>query len=125
MNTNKFVLVVDDTEHVREGSVMFIESLGFRCLQAENGALGLITFQQRKHEICAIYSDFQMPEMNGLELLKAVREIDKKIPFVIASGKIKFEDDAIQALMDGAQAFVSKPLDSQAIRKVSEILKAA
>jgi len=64
--------------------------------------------QENSYDI--IVSDYQMPDMNGLELLSSVREIDPKMPFIIFTGRGR-EEIAIDALNMGANYYIKKGED--------------
>jgi DNA-binding response OmpR family regulator len=55
----------------------------------------------------AVVSDYQMPEMNGIELLKRVREAGSRVPFIIFTGKGR-EEVVIEALNSGADFYIQK-----------------
>ena len=81
------VLVVDDQNSVRQMTRMTLEQIGIRLIhEAENGrdAMGTASLQP----LDLIISDFNMPEMDGLELLRAVRghPAARKIPFILLTG---------------------------------------
>ena len=82
------VLVVDDQNSVRQMTRMTLEQIGIRQIhEAENGrdAMGTASLQP----LDLIISDFNMPEMDGLALLRAVRghPAARKIPFILLTGR--------------------------------------
>ena len=78
------VLIVDDTADVRNVLRSRFESLGFMVKTAENGKLGIEAYDRGSFDI--IFSDYLMPEMNGIELIKTIRQKNKDIPIYIVSG---------------------------------------
>ena len=82
------VLIVDDQNSVRQMTRITLEELGIRTIhEAENGkdAFQTATLQP----IDLIISDFNMPEMDGLEFLRAVRghQALRKLPFILLTGR--------------------------------------
>ncbi|SNS51026.1 PAS domain S-box-containing protein [Noviherbaspirillum humi] len=82
----KTILVVDDSQDIRELSQNFLQSLGYRVLAAASGeeALGLL---DRYGNVDLLFTDVIMPGgMNGLQLMQRVRERQPDIPVLIATG---------------------------------------
>ncbi|MCL4429606.1 MAG: PAS domain S-box protein, partial [Chloroflexi bacterium] len=100
------VLHVDDDESFLKVSKQILESES--NLQVDLALTVEEAFSQlAKQHYDAIVSDYEMPQENGLEFLKKVRETDKLIPFILFTGKGR-EDVAIQALNMGASRYISK-----------------
>jgi PAS domain S-box-containing protein len=78
------VLIVEDSEHVRYFARQLLDDLGCHVLEATRGEEALEIF--REHDVDLVFSDIVMPGMNGLELAKAVRELDPTVPVLLASG---------------------------------------
>jgi PAS domain S-box-containing protein len=100
------ILCVDDEEAFLEVSKLFLEKTGdFQVLTAPSApaALGLLS----SNGIQAVISDFQMPEMDGIEFLKKVRATDKLIPFIMFTGKGR-EEIAAEAFENGADFYIQK-----------------
>lgn len=83
----KTILLVDDTQELRDLMQFQIEKAGFKVVTAQNGAEALRLFKAIP-EIQAIVTDLEMPIMNGIQLVQAVREIDAQVPIVMWSGAI-------------------------------------
>ena len=88
---SKTILIVDDSESIREVVSFTLENAGFAVLVAANGkeATNFLDGQ----EIDLIITDLHMPEMNGIELIKYVRlnEIYKRIPILFLTTESQFE----------------------------------
>lgn len=81
------VLAIDDQQDILDLSKIFLERFDDR-LDIEtytNPEEALISFREGSYD--AIISDYEMPEMTGLELLEEVREIDENFPFILYTGK--------------------------------------
>ena len=103
------ILVVENDPVHRDLLKCILETAGFICVEAREGqeALSLI---HRHSTICLIVSDFQMPTMDGLELLQRFKQIPKAngIPFILVTENSSFFLRK-QALRDGAYAILHKP----------------
>ncbi len=118
------VLVVDDFVTMRELISDVLRRAGYgNVIEAKNGkeALKMLKF----HKVDVIISDLKMPEMNGLELLRAVRadSVLKKIPFLMTSATAtpKIVNHALKV---GADDYLEKPFRVEAlVQKVEKILE--
>lgn len=107
------VLVVEDNDDMRSFlATHFAET--YRVLEAENGRTALEQLQQHAGEVSLIVSDWMMPEMDGLELCRAVRSdtATSHIPFVLLTAKT---DDLskVEGMDTGADAYIEKPFSVQ------------
>jgi DNA-binding NtrC family response regulator len=102
------VLVVDDKQMMRDSVGSTLQRAGFSIAVAANGAAALK--QIAKHRPAAVVTDLRMPEMDGLQLLAALRETDDQLPVVLmtAYGSI---DSAVDAMKAGAFDFIQKPFE--------------
>ncbi|UOD35785.1 response regulator [Deferribacteraceae bacterium V6Fe1] len=72
------VLIIDDDFSIREFYKTFFAENGFDVITAEDGIVGLKYFKEQRPDI--ILLDISMPEKNGLDVLREIREIDEDIP---------------------------------------------
>lgn len=72
------ILIIDDDFSIREFYKTFFMENGFDVITAEDGIVGLEYFKDKKPDI--ILLDISMPEKNGLDVLREIREIDENIP---------------------------------------------
>lgn len=84
-NTGASVLVVDDEPGVLEGITLLLELEGFRVAQASDGRQALDRLSQTPCDL--VVTDLMMPDMDGAELIDAIRERDdwKGIPIILTS----------------------------------------
>jgi len=82
---NAHILVVDDDRHVREFAISCLESLGYHALGAESGhaAIEIIT---RGVRVDMVLIDIAMPEINGVDTIKAMLTRDPSLPFLYMTG---------------------------------------
>lgn len=106
------IAVIDDTELVRRIIVRHLERFGFTALQAEDGHSGLELIRSHKPDL--VLCDLRMPNLDGLELLKLVKDELPDLPVIVMSGEGLLED-AIGALKLGAWDYISKPIEGPAL----------
>jgi two-component system chemotaxis response regulator CheY len=114
------VLIVDDSNSMRAVIKKIITISGFKmdqCYEAENGKQALEILSKVWVDI--ILSDLNMPEMNGLELLAALKgdSLLKDIPVVIVSTEGSDERRKVVLEM-GAKGFIRKPFSPEYVRKI-------
>ncbi|MCQ8894255.1 MAG: response regulator [Methanolinea sp.] len=113
------LLLVDDEVQFLEVTKMFLEKgRGIRVTTARSGSEALDLLKTQKFD--AIISDYAMPGMNGIELMKEVKALGDDTPFIIFTGKGR-EDVVIDALNFGADLYLEKSPDPRG--QVSDILK--
>ncbi len=112
------ILVVDDEPNIRRVLEAVLSKDGYTVLTAENGrkATEVLTSQSG---IDLLITDLIMPDINGIELLSAAREIDSNIAVVMitAHGSIK---SAVDAMRLGAFDYITKPFDLDEIKQVAK-----
>ena len=115
---DKKVLVVDDFEPMREIISEILKKMGYSQIhQAEDGAEAL-DFLEGHPDVTLVISDWNMPKMTGLELLKNVRNTDtlKDIPFLMVTSEAESQF-IVQAAQYGANQFLVKPFSQEAMEK--------
>ena len=102
------VLVIDDEPQIRRLLRVTLEANGYSVTDAPTGKDGIVQAAQSRPEI--ILLDLGLPDLDGVEVLKRIREWSK-VPIIILSVRDR-EDDKIAALDAGADDFVTKPFSS-------------
>lgn len=102
------VLVVDDMEEVLRSLARFLEAFGYDVVCASNGEQALTCFTQTPFDI--VLSDIKMPRLDGLQLLREIRHLDKRVPLILMTGEPAVST-AVQALELGAYHYLTKPVD--------------
>jgi DNA-binding NtrC family response regulator len=106
MKAEQVILIVDDEEGLREGLSKLLEIEGYAALAAESGEQALEILQQSHIDL--VLTDMRMPGMNGIDLLKKIRERYPGIGVIILTGYGQIES-YIEAMNFGAIEYVSKP----------------
>jgi two-component system, OmpR family, phosphate regulon sensor histidine kinase PhoR len=109
------ILVVDDERDIRDASERILTRMGFHVRKAKRGdeAIDLLP----DDNISIMLLDLKMPGMDGMEVLKHVREQDPKILIIIITGYATV-DTAIEAMKRGAYDFIPKPFEPDHLRAV-------
>ena len=117
----KCALVADDNNLIREMISEFLSSMGMEVTAAKNGKEALNFFKNKKFEL--VITDVEMPEMDGISLLKEIRKVDKVIPVLILSSRGEPEDITL-GLQNGANGYFVKKFFSKDsfIKKVQSLL---
>ena len=105
------VLYVDDDPLLLDICKGYLEENGeffVDTVQSAHGALDILN----NHNYDAIVADFQMPKMNGIELLKRVRNFDKTVPFILFTGRGR-EEIVIDAINNGVDFYLQKGGDPE------------
>ena len=106
------VLIIDDEDAVRSSLKMIFEYEGYETLLAANGPVGLKLAEQEAPDL--VFLDVRMPQLDGLEVLKRLKQQDAALPVVILSGHGTVKN-AVEAVKLGAFDFIEKPPDSERI----------
>lgn len=106
MDDKKSILVVDDEQDVREGLRRILTRHGYHTQTAATAEEALIVMDDDPFDL--VLTDLQMPGMDGLDLLKRVKQRAPQIPVVIITA-YGTTDVVIQALRQGVSDFITKP----------------
>jgi YesN/AraC family two-component response regulator len=111
------LLVVDDEFSILTHLGQFLSGKGFNVMLASDGKEALDIF--RKRSVDLILSDVKMPGINGVQLLKAVKDVNPRIPVILISG-YRDVNTVVDALKAGAENFLTKPLNMDELVSVVE-----
>jgi DNA-binding NtrC family response regulator len=113
------ILVIDDDAGIRVSLRRFFTGKGFQVHEAESLASAREVFASARPD--AVILDYLLPDGNALELLPRLRELDPEVPIVLltAHGSI---DLAVRAIKEGAENFLTKPVELEALWVVVERL---
>jgi putative nucleotidyltransferase with HDIG domain len=105
---NVKILVVDDEDGILDVTEGFFERKGYHVYTAGNGEKALDIINQEK--IDCVFTDINMPVMDGLELAEQIRQIDRTLPVVVMTGYPSLEN-TIQTLKNGVVDYLIKPVN--------------
>lgn len=110
------ILVVDDEKGIINTLDRRLATWGFRVLTAANGRQAAALCKDGLPDL--ILTDLYMPEMNGFELIRTVRETRTDLPVIVMSGQGELRD-AIEALRLGAWDYITKPIAEMSILRLA------
>ncbi len=109
----KKVLIVDDATFMRASIRIMLERNGFEVVgEAENGLVGIEKYKELSPDIVTM--DITMPEMGGIEALKAIRQHDPKARIIMVSAMGQ-EPMVMDAVVSGAKSFIVKPFKEELV----------
>lgn len=112
------LLVVDDTPTVREAIEYYFEGKDYIILSAASAEEALPIIKEENPDI--MLSDINLPQMSGIDLIKAVRQFNKSIKVIIMSGEIKkYRNDPHLRQLD-ILALLDKPIDFLEVESLIE-----
>lgn len=117
MINSKPILVVDDDELTLQFMFDFFKKNKIDVVIAENAEHGFKKF--KKHQPNIIFLDFNMPRINGIELMEKILEEDPSVFVIIFTGDATI-DMAVDAMRKGAYDYLSKPVESKRISLLIE-----
>jgi two-component system chemotaxis response regulator CheY len=113
------ILIVDDAQFMRVRCAKLLSDHGFQVVEATNGREAVERYQSERP--AAVLMDITMPEMDGLEALRAIKALDPdaRVAMVTAMGQQAIVLEAIKA---GAKDFVVKPFQPERVLAAVERL---
>lgn len=116
------ILLVDDDAAMREIGHVVLGGLNYELITARDGAEGLMKVAKYRTVLSAIITDFQMPEMDGLGFVRALRYMLPEIPVIVTSGYME-EATAVQFQALGVAARLDKPFtEAQLAEALQQLL---
>jgi two-component system chemotaxis response regulator CheY len=120
MDLSMKILIVDDFATMRRIMKNILKQIGFsNIIEADDGTTALE--ELKKTSVDLIISDWNMPKMTGLDLLKQVRGMDefKDVPFLMVTAEAQ-KQNVIDAVQAGVTNYVVKPFTAEAISEKLE-----
>jgi DNA-binding NtrC family response regulator len=107
------ILIADDEPNMIWALKRALTKEGYEVLSVENGEEAVKTFEEQEPDLVIL--DLKMPKMDGMEALKAIKEINPKVPvmMITAHGTTKV---AVEAMKIGALDYILKPFDIEELR---------
>jgi len=112
------LLIVDDERSIRFGIGEWARDAGYEPVEAASGREALERLKEQP--IDAVVLDLKLGDMDGLQVLKSLREEDPTVPVVMLSAHATF-DHVVQSIKSGAFWFLSKPLDNDQLGALLEL----
>ncbi len=109
------ILIADDEEDIRDGAERILKRIGYRVLKAARGDEAQRMVEDLRPDLVLL--DLKMPGLDGMEVLKFIRELDLRILVIIITGFATVET-AIEAMKRGAYDFIPKPFEPDQLRIV-------
>jgi len=100
------ILVVDDDKHLADNLVEYLMKLGYKAVATYGGREAVDRFAEENFHL--VITDLMMPEMGGLEVLQAIKELDSRAIVLVITGYGTIQS-AVSAIKQGAFDFVPKP----------------
>jgi two-component system, cell cycle sensor histidine kinase and response regulator CckA len=117
------VLVVDDEESIRDLATQYLTRCGYHVLTATDGADAKRLAEQHEGEIDILLTDTMMPNMNGRELVRAIRQSRPKIKIIYMSGYLEFNTNPQEGF--DQIYYLQKPFGLEALgQKIKSVLTA-
>jgi DNA-binding NtrC family response regulator len=110
------LLVVDDEAYVLDTVSEIATQAGFAVVTAASGSDGIRASRERRTDLAMV--DLKMPDVGGLEVLRAIHDSDPRCQMILMTGHASVET-AVEAIKMGAMDYLSKPLD---VRRVEQLL---
>lgn len=102
------VLIADDEANMRWALDKALTKAGYEVIAAENGQVALETIRTERPDLALL--DLKMPKINGMEVLKKVKELAIEIPVIIMTAHGNTAK-AVEAMKQGAYDYITKPFD--------------
>lgn len=113
MGEKKKVLIVDDSQFLRNRLKEILEKNGFQVVGiAQNGLEALTQYEKLKPDLVTL--DIIMPQINGLETLKKLRAVDPAAAIVIITS-FSSQDSVKDCMQAGAKGYILKPFDEKKV----------
>jgi DNA-binding NtrC family response regulator len=117
-NSALCALVVDDEEDARSNLAHILEKEGVKVITAADGHQAMQKIQSPSTVPDVVLLDVSMPGLNGLEVLKKIREVDDDLPVVLITGYADIRQ-SVEAMKDGAYDYIAKPFDNNEVARIT------
>jgi CheY-like chemotaxis protein len=123
-NNNYYILLVDDEKDILDLFSEYLSSNGFNTISFQNPMEALNYYYQNQSNCSLVITDYKMPQMSGLELIKKIREkdIDYKIKTIVISAFIKDNLPYDKSYFLTVDKILEKPVYLDRLKKVVQKL---
>ncbi|HSH93775.1 MAG TPA: response regulator, partial [Roseimicrobium sp.] len=118
----ELILLVDDEQNIRNIVATTLGRSGYKVIEAADGAEGISLFHQNSDRIRAVVTDIMMPVMDGIALVRTLRQTHQNLPVIAATG---LNTDNIEANLHalGVRHIISKPYSrEELLQTLHEVL---
>ena len=112
------ILLVDDDFSIREYLRLAFQAKGMEVTEAENGLEALELFQAQPGKFDLVITDYQMPKMNGRELITALKKMDLHRPVILCSASSPDEIEKGTAGIPVEDYFLKKPYPLEVLEQI-------
>lgn len=104
----KKILIIEDEVHIADGIKLNLDFAGFECYCANDGLSGKELYKKIHPDLIVL--DLMLPDIDGMDLLKNLRQTDSELPVLILSARGEVEDRKL-GLTVGCDDYMTKPFD--------------
>ncbi|TYL47962.1 diguanylate cyclase [Marinomonas sp. IMCC 4694] len=113
------VLIVDDIKTDRLLLKFHLSKLGYKIIEASSGQEGIVKFVEHCHDLDLILMDVQMPNLNGFDTVKSIRNIQQQqkqewLPVIFLSASTE-DDDIVDGILAGGDDYLIKPINQRVL----------
>lgn len=115
------ILLVDDSRTIRNIQKNVLKQLGHEeIIEAEDGVQALEKFNEQKPDLVLV--DWNMPNMDGITLIRKIREIDKAVPLIMCTTEAE-KTRVLEAVKAGVNNYIVKPFTVESLgEKISQTM---
>lgn len=111
------VLVVDDEKAIRKLFAQVLEKRGLTVIMCADGATAVSSYAENHHAIDLVFLDLVMPDMNGLDVMRAFKEVNPSPRVILCSGYMP-DLEGMTVAQHGFLDFLPKPFGVEAVLEV-------
>ena len=116
------ILVIDDEETIRRMLIKTLTYVGFDVLEADSGKMGIDLYKKEQNRISAVILDVIMPEMDGVQIFKALKKINPDIAVLVSTGYAS-NKQTVELKELGVEGFLKKPYrQSELVQAVNKVI---
>ncbi len=109
------ILIIDDDSAIRDGCSQVLLKSGYEVMESATGKKGLEKVEEYDFDLILV--DLKLPDINGLDLIREIRQKDISVPLVVITGYGTIQN-AVEAMRLGANDFLPKPFEPAELRLV-------
>ncbi len=107
----KTALIAEDEKSIREFIIINLKIAGYNVIEAENGREAIDKYKENAGSIDIAILDIMMPEIDGVEVCRQIREVNVNVGIIFLTAKTQ-EEDKVEGLRAGADDYVQKPFST-------------